>query len=58
MSRWDLRGRLGRLVTGACFAELGHEIVVRDVVPAKIEVLQRGEVRFLEEGCRTPRVES
>ena len=34
------------LVTGACFAELGHEVVVRDVVPERIEALQarRGAV--------------
>ena len=25
------------LVTGACFAELGHEVVIRDVVPEKID---------------------
>jgi UDPglucose 6-dehydrogenase len=37
------------LVTGACFAELGHEIVIRDVVPEKIEALRRGEVLFHEE---------
>ena len=37
------------LVTGACFAELGHEVVVRDVVPAKIEALRRGEVPFVED---------
>jgi UDPglucose 6-dehydrogenase len=37
------------LVTGACFAELGHEVVVRDVVPEKIEALRRGEVPFHEE---------
>jgi UDPglucose 6-dehydrogenase len=36
------------LVTGACFAELGHEVVVRDVVPEKIEALQLGEVPFHE----------
>ena len=30
------------LVTGACFAELGHEVVVRDVVPERIEALQGG----------------
>ena len=30
------------LVTGACFAELGHEVVIRDVVAAKIDALQRG----------------
>jgi UDPglucose 6-dehydrogenase len=36
------------LVTGACFAELGHEVVIRDVVAPKIEALQRGEVPFHE----------
>ncbi len=36
------------LVTGVCFAELGHEVVVRDVVPEKIEALQLGEVPFHE----------
>ena len=28
------------LVTGVCFAELGHDVVVRDVVPEKIEALR------------------
>jgi len=37
------------LVTGVCFAELGHEVVVRDVVPEKIEALRRGDVPFHEE---------
>ena len=36
------------LVTGVCFAELGHDVVVRDVVPEKIEALRRGEVPFHE----------
>ncbi|HWE82706.1 MAG TPA: UDP-glucose/GDP-mannose dehydrogenase family protein [Gaiellaceae bacterium] len=36
------------LVTGACFAELGHEVVVRDIVPEKIDSLRRGEVPFHE----------
>src|SRR5579884_1606952 len=36
------------LVTGACFAELGHEVVVRDVVPEKIAALQSGAVPFHE----------
>jgi UDPglucose 6-dehydrogenase len=31
------------LVTGACFADLGHEVVIRDVVPERIERLQAGE---------------
>ena len=37
------------LVTGACFAELGHEVVIRDVVPEKIDALRRGEVPFHED---------
>jgi UDPglucose 6-dehydrogenase len=36
------------VVTGACFAELGHPVVVRDVVPEKIEALRRGELPFHE----------
>ena len=38
------------LVTGACFADLGHDVVVRDVVPAKIEELNAGRVPFHEPG--------
>ncbi len=38
------------LVTGACLAELGHEVVVRDVVADKIDALRRGEVPIHEEG--------
>ena len=38
------------LVTGACFAELGHEVVVRDVVPERIEALQAGRVPLHEPG--------
>jgi UDPglucose 6-dehydrogenase len=38
------------LVTGACLADLGHEVVVRDVVAEKIAALARGEVPFHEEG--------
>src|SRR5690348_16400078 len=38
------------LVTGTCFAELGHEVVVRDVVPEKIERLRAGEVPIYEPG--------
>src|SRR5262245_28150127 len=37
------------LVTGACFAELGHEVVIRDVVASKIEALSGGEVPFHED---------
>ena len=38
------------LVTGACFAQLGHDVVVRDVVPEKIDALRRGEVPIYEPG--------
>ena len=38
------------LVTGACFADLGHEVVVRDVLPERIEALQAGEVPIYEPG--------
>jgi UDPglucose 6-dehydrogenase len=38
------------LVTGACFAELGHDVVVRDVLPDKIAALRRGEVPIHEPG--------
>jgi UDPglucose 6-dehydrogenase len=38
------------LVTGACFAELGHEVVVRDIVEAKIDALRGGRVPIHEPG--------
>src|SRR2546423_6294395 len=38
------------LVTGACFAELGHDVVIRDVVPERIERLKAGEVPIYEPG--------
>ena len=38
------------LVTGACFAELGHRVAVRDVIPERIETLRRGEVPIFEPG--------
>ena len=38
------------LVTGACFAELGHRVAVRDVIPERIETLRRGDVPIFEPG--------
>ncbi|HXH97600.1 MAG TPA: UDP-glucose/GDP-mannose dehydrogenase family protein [Gaiellaceae bacterium] len=40
------------LVTGACFADLGHEVVVRDIVPERIERLRAGEVPIYEPGLQ------
>ncbi|HEY7196852.1 MAG TPA: nucleotide sugar dehydrogenase, partial [Gaiellaceae bacterium] len=37
-------------VTAACFAELGHEVVVRDVVRERIADLSDGRVPFHEDG--------
>jgi len=38
------------LVTAACFADLGHRVVARDVVAEKVDALQRGEVMIHEPG--------
>ena len=38
------------LVTSACLADLGHDVVVRDVLVEKVEALERGEVPIHEEG--------
>ncbi len=38
------------LVTGAGFADLGHRVVVRDVVPEKVRQLQAGELPIYEPG--------
>ena len=38
------------LVTAACFAELGHEVVVRDVVPERIAELEEGRLPMHEPG--------
>jgi UDPglucose 6-dehydrogenase len=38
------------LVTAACFAELGHRVVARDVIAEKVEALRRGELTIHEPG--------
>jgi UDPglucose 6-dehydrogenase len=38
------------LVTGACFAELGHDVAVRDILEAKIDALNNGVVPIHEVG--------
>jgi UDPglucose 6-dehydrogenase len=38
------------LCTAVCFAELGHEVYARDILPEKVESLSRGEVTIHEPG--------
>ena len=38
------------LVTAACFAELGHQVIARDIIPEKVESLSRGEITIHEPG--------
>jgi UDPglucose 6-dehydrogenase len=38
------------LVTAACFAELGHPVVARDILPEKVDSLSRGETTIHEPG--------
>ncbi len=38
------------LVTAACFAELGHPVVARDILPEKVAALSRGEITIHEPG--------
>ena len=38
------------LVTGACFAELGHSVAIRDIDAKKIETLRAGRAPFFEPG--------
>jgi UDPglucose 6-dehydrogenase len=38
------------LTTGACFAHLGHDVVVADIDADKVRRLEKGDVDLLEEG--------
>src|SRR5919202_2206072 len=38
------------LGTGACFADLGHDVVIRDVIPEKVDALRAGHVPIYEPG--------
>ena len=38
------------LVTGTCFADLGHHVTIRDIVPARVEALRAGKVPIFEPG--------
>src|SRR5918995_4484028 len=54
MSEKDTVGVIGvgwvGLVTAACFAELGHPVIARDIVQEKVDSLSRGEVSIHEPG--------
>jgi UDPglucose 6-dehydrogenase len=38
------------LVTAACFAEIGHQVVVRDIQPDKVAALRSGQIPIFEPG--------
>ena len=38
------------LVTGTCFADLGHDVVIRDIIPARVEALRAGKIPIFEPG--------
>jgi UDPglucose 6-dehydrogenase len=38
------------LVTGACFADLGHDVVIRDILADRIDALRNGQVPIYEPG--------
>ena len=38
------------LVTAACFAELGHPVIARDLLQDKVDSLSRGEITIHEPG--------
>src|SRR5436189_3925776 len=40
------------LVTGACFAEVGHQVVCVDNDPAKVKILQEGGIPIYEPGLK------
>lgn len=41
------------LTTGTCFAELGHDVVCADIVPAKVESSKWSEIPIHEDGLKS-----
>lgn len=41
------------LTTGACFAELGHDVLCADIDPAKVEMLNAGQIPIHEDGLES-----
>lgn len=41
------------LTTGACFAELGHDVICADIDARKVEGLKRGEIPIHEDGLQS-----
>ncbi len=41
------------LTTGACFAELGHDVLCADIVPEKVESLKQGVIPIHEDGLES-----
>ncbi len=40
------------LVTGVCFAEMGHQVVCLDIDKRKIDLLKKNTLLFYEPGLR------
>ncbi len=41
------------LTTGACFAQLGHDVLCADIDPKKVDMLKEGRIPIHEEGLET-----
>ena len=41
------------LTTGACFAQLGHDVLCADIDPNKVNMLKRGEIPIHEDGLES-----
>ena len=50
-ARYGDRNGLRRLVSGACFADLGHMVICIDEDSSKIERLEKGEMPIFGRDC-------